>query len=88
MEPNPYNLNTRAELIVLRNLVECFLSVAPREMQAAVMATFSTACESTMSALLATATRETTIEAMDTAQAAQLQRLVNRGLPTRPPRAD
>lgn len=84
MEPNSYALNSRAQLIVLQQLVECVLLALPTQQQAAALAAFSQACQSTMATTLNAATRDSTVDAIDSAQVAQIRRLQARGLQVPP----
>lgn len=84
MEPDRYALDGRAQLVVLQQLVECVLLAMPASQQREALDRFAAACSSTMATLLNVATRDSTVDAIDSAQVAQLKRLMDRGLQVPP----
>ena len=80
MEPDSYALATRAQLLVLQQLVECTLAALSPAQRHGVLADFQRVCEGSMAVLLNDATRDSTIDAMRSAQDQQWARLSDLGL--------
>lgn len=73
---NRYALETRAQFIALRLLVEAVISAVPQNLQLDVCAAFHAGSEAAVASLLAHATRDTTVQAVQAAVEDQRQRLV------------
>jgi len=83
---DPYVLDTRCELIVLRQLLECVIRQLPPTTAEAAATMFAGACLQSMGTMLAEAQGEEAIDAMDRAQVKQIDRLRRLcGLRVQPP---
>lgn len=88
-EPDAYALDTRGQIWSVRLLLEALITSLPPEQALAVCRAYHQACEGSIAAMLANATRDASVDAMTRALEHQAARLQARlGLPGWPPQQD